>query len=211
LNVNKKDLLLYVVTDRTWLGEQTLENQVEEAIRAGATFIQLREKNVPFELFVERAKRMKEVTDYFRIPFVINDNIDVAIAVDADGVHIGQGDIDALLARKQIGDDKILGVSAQTVTQAISAQEAGADYIGVGAVFATHTKNDAESVSIDTLKAICRAVQIPVVAIGGIDKDTIKLLEKSGIAGVAVISAIFAKSHIASATSEILALAKEVI
>lgn len=208
---DKNSMLLYVVTDRTWLGENNLEDQVEEIIKAGATFIQLREKELDHESFVSKAEKIKAVTDKYHIPFVINDNIEVALAVDADGVHVGQMDRSASEVRSIIGSDKILGVSAQTVNQAVLAKQQGADYIGVGAVFSTSTKNDADYVSIKTLKEICAAVSIPIVAIGGINVENILQLKGTGIDGVAVISAIFAKSDISSATRELYTLAKEVI
>ncbi len=206
MKVNKKDMLLYVVTDRSWLGKNTLENQVEDIIKAGATFIQLREKELDFNSFVTQGKKIKEITEKYKIPFVINDNIEVALAVNADGVHIGQGDMNAFDCRKLLGDDKILGVSAQTVEQALLAEKNGADYIGVGAVFSTSTKNDAEAVSFETLHKICSAVSVPVVAIGGINEQNILQLKGSGIDGVAVISAIFAAQNVSMATQKLLQL-----
>lgn len=199
-------MLLYVVTDRSWLGKNTLENQVEDIIKAGATFIQLREKELDFNSFVTQGKKIKEITEKYKIPFVINDNIEVALAVNADGVHIGQGDMNAFDCRKLLGDDKILGVSAQTVEQALLAEKNGADYIGVGAVFSTSTKNDAEAVSFETLHKICSAVSVPVVAIGGINEQNILQLKGSGIDGVAVISAIFAAQNVSMATQKLLQL-----
>lgn len=208
MKVDKKSMLLYVVTDRTWLGENSLSNQVEEIIKAGATFIQLREKNLSFNEFVEEAERIKKITDKYRVPFVINDDIQVALKVDADGVHVGQSDMNAQDVRKLIGPDKILGVSAQTVAQAVEAEKNGADYLGVGAVFNTSTKLDADDVTYETLQAICRSVSIPVVAIGGINKDNISRLKGSGIAGVAVVSAIFAQPDVSEATSALFHIAK---
>lgn len=202
-------MLLYVVTDRTWLGERILANQVEETIKAGATFVQLREKNISFDEFLKEAQQIKRVTDKYNIPFVINDNIEVALAAHADGIHVGQSDMNAKDVRALIGQDKILGVSAVTVEQALLAEQSGADYIGVGAVFATITKNDADTVSLETLKQICDAVTIPVVAIGGICEENISQLRGSGIDGVAVVSAIFAKSDILKATKKLRDLAEE--
>ena len=205
-------LLLYAVTDRTWLsGENTLAAQVEESVKAGVTFLQLREKHLPFETFVKQAKEIKQITDKYHIPFVINDNIEVAIACDADGIHVGQSDMAAGDVRARIGEGKILGVSAQTVEQAILAEQCGADYLGVGAVFSTSTKLDADAVSYDTLRAICAAVSIPVVAIGGISRDNILKLAGSGVSGVAVVSAIFAQPDITAATIELLELAKRMV
>lgn len=211
MKVNKNSMLLYVVTDRTWLGGNQLEKQIEDIIKAGATFVQLREKEMDFESFVKKGIEIKKITDQYNIPYVINDNIEVALAVDADGVHVGQSDLSAKDVRSIIGDKKILGVSAQTVEQAIRAEKQGADYIGVGAVFTTSTKNDADDVSYEILKAICNAVSIPVVAIGGINETNILKLKGSGIDGVAAISAIFAKLDIAVATKELLKLSKEMV
>jgi len=211
LKVDKNSMLLYVVTDRTWLNGNKLENQVEEIIKTGATFIQLREKELDFGSFVREGKIVKEITDKYNIPFVINDNIDVALAVDADGVHIGQNDRNSRDVRMLIGKDKILGVSVETVEQAILAESQGADYLGVGAVFSTSTKEDAADVPLETLRTICSSVSIPVVAIGGINANNLLQLKGSGVNGVAVISAIFAKPDVASATRELLLLAKDLI
>ena len=196
MKCDKKDLLLYAVTDRHWLNGRTLYSQVEEALKGGATFIQLREKELDEEHFLEEAKEIKELCRRYQVPFVINDNVEIALAVDADGVHVGQSDMEAGDVRAKLGPDKIIGVSAQTVEQAVMAEQNGADYLGVGAVFPTGSKADALEVSHDTLKAICKAVKIPVIAIGGISKENILELSGSGICGIAVISAIFAKDDI---------------
>jgi len=153
-----------------------------------------------FDEFVKEAKEVKVLTDKYKIPFVINDNIEVALACGADGVHVGQSDMAVKDVRSQIGKDKILGVSAQTVEQAILAEKNGADYLGVGAVFSTSTKPDADAVTFETLKTICESVSIPVVAIGGISEKNILELKGTGISGVAVISAIFSKPDIVKAT-----------
>ena len=211
MRVDKSSMLLYAVTDRTWLGSSTLSSQVEESIKAGVTFVQLREKKLDFDAFVAQAKEIKSVTDRYRIPFVINDNIEVALACNADGVHVGQGDLSASAARKKLGEQKILGVSVQTVQQAIAAEQSGADYLGVGAVFSTSTKMDADAVSFETLKKICSAVSIPVVAIGGINKDNILQLSGSGVDGIAVVSAIFAQPDITVATAELHQLAQKMV
>jgi len=211
LKLDKKAMLLYVVTDRTWLGKNHLNEQVEETIKGGATFIQLREKELDYDAFVEEALKIKEVTDKFGVPFVINDNVQVALEVDADGVHVGQSDASVGEARKLIGQDKILGVSVQTVEDALLAEKNGADYIGVGAVFNTSTKLDANTISFDTLKAICRAVSIPIVAIGGISEGNVLELKGSGVDGIAVISAIFAKPDILEETQTLWALSKEMV
>lgn len=211
MKVNRQAMLLYIVTDRTWLGKNSMLNQIEDTIKAGATFVQLREKNMPFQEFVREAEEVKKLTDNYGIPFVINDNIEVALAVKADGVHIGQSDMSAQDVRALIGEDKIMGVSAVTVEQALLAEQCGADYIGVGAVFSTSTKLDADTVTYDILKQICEAVSIPVVAIGGICEDNILQLKGSGIDGVAVISAIFAKEDIGKATENMRSLALQVV
>lgn len=203
MRFDKKDLLLYAVTDRSWLGGHTLYQDVEAAIKGGATFIQLREKNLDEAHFLEEAKEIKELCKKYQVPFVINDNVDIALAIDADGVHVGQSDMEAGAVREKLGPDKIIGVSAQTVEQALLAEQKGADYLGVGAVFPTGSKDDAVEVSHETLKAICEAVKIPVIAIGGISTGNVMELSGSGICGIAVISAIFAKPDIEAAAKEL--------
>ena len=211
MKCDKNDLILYAVTDRTWLKNMTLCEQVEEALKGGATFVQLREKELDDEVFLKEAFEIKELCKRYNVPFVINDNVDIAIKVNADGVHIGQKDMEAGYVRSIIGEDKILGVSAQTVEQAILAEKMGADYLGVGAVFSTGSKADADDVSHNTLMAICDAVSIPVVAIGGIGQSNVLELAGSGICGVAVISAIFAADNIRKATAELKELTKQVV
>lgn len=211
MNCDKKDLLLYAVTDRAWLGDKTLSWQVEESLKGGATMIQLREKHLDHEHFLKEAKEIKELCRKYQVPFLINDDVDLAVEVDADGVHVGQHDMEAGEVRKKIGPNRILGVSAQTVEQALLAQQAGADYLGVGAVFPTGTKDDANAVSIQTLGEICRAVSIPVVAIGGIGQHNVMQLAGSGICGIAVVSAIYAQPDIQNAASTLHALAKEMV
>ena len=203
MKFDKKDLLLYDVTDRSWLGSQPLAGAVEKALKGGATFVQLREKNLDEREILKEAVEIKELCRKYGVPFVVNDNINIAIEADADGVHVGQKDMEAGIARKLIGRDKILGVSVQTVEQAIMAEKNGADYLGVGAVFYTVTKADADYVDFETLTAICKAVSIPVVAIGGINKDNIMELAGSGICGIAVISAIFAQADIEKAAAQL--------
>lgn len=203
MNFDKNSLLLYAVTDRTWLGEATLYEQVEKALQGGATFIQLREKELDEEHFLQEAIEIQALCRRYKVPFVINDNVQIALDMNADGVHVGQSDMEAGNVRELLGPDKIIGVSAQTVEQALLAQERGADYLGVGAVFPTTSKDDAAEVSKETLKAICEAVDIPVVAIGGINQTNVVELQGSGIAGVAVISAIFAQKDIRSATAKL--------
>lgn len=211
MKCDKKDLLVYAVTDRSWLNGASLGEQVEQALKGGITFLQLREKNLGVEQFREEALEIKELCKRYHVPFVINDNVDVAIAVDADGVHVGQSDMEAGSVREKLGADKVIGVSVHTVEQALLAQERGADYLGVGAVFSTSSKDDAKDVSHETLRSICKAVDIPVVAIGGISKDNIAQLKGSGICGVAVISAIFAQKDIEGAARELCNLAKDIV
>ena len=190
INCSEKELMLYAVTDRHWLGDETLYDQVKKALDGGATFVQLREKNLDRADFLAEALEIQKLCREYGVPFVINDEVSIAKDIDADGVHVGQSDMEAMDVRKILGPDKILGVSAQTVEQAIIAEKHGADYLGVGAVFATGSKDDADDVSHETLKAICEAVSIPVIAIGGITKDNIFELAGSGICGVAVISCL---------------------
>ena len=203
INCSEKELLLYAVTDRHWLGEETLYDQVKKALDGGATFVQLREKNLDREVFLAEAKEIQKLCKEYGVPFVVNDEVSIAKDIDADGVHVGQSDMEAMDVRKILGLDKIIGVSAQTVEQAIIAEKHGADYLGVGAVFTTGSKDDADDVSHETLKAICEAVSIPVIAIGGITKDNVAELAGSGICGVAVISAIFGQKDIQKATEEL--------
>ncbi len=211
MNCDRNDLVLYAVTDRSWLGEETLYSQVEKALKGGATFIQLREKKLDEGSFLEEAKEIQKLCRQYQVPFVINDNVDIAARIDADGVHVGQSDMEAGDVRKKLGPDKIIGVSAQTVEQALRAQEHGADYLGVGAVFPTGSKEDATEVSHETLKAICDAVDIPVIAIGGINSGNVSELRGTGICGVAVISAIFAKKDICAAAAELKKRVKEML
>ena len=210
-NCDKKDLLLYAVTDRSWLGEETLYQQVEKTLKGGATFIQLREKHLDDTAFLEEAVELKELCRRYHVPFVINDNVEIALKMDADGVHVGQSDMEAGNVREKLGPDKIIGVSAQTVEQAVLAEQRGADYLGVGAVFPTGSKDDADDVSHETLKAICEAVSIPVIAIGGISRNNVMELAGSGICGIAVISAIFAQPDIEAATKELRTLTEEMV
>ena len=208
----KKDLLLYAVTDRRWLADgETLYQVVEQAIDGGVTFVQLREKELAEDLFLEEAKEIKKLCNARKIPFVINDSVDIALVMDADGVHVGQSDMEAGDVREKLGPDKIIGVSAQTVEQAVLAEKRGADYLGVGAVFPTSSKDDATEVSYETLKAICQAVSIPVIAIGGITKDNVAELSDSGICGIAVISAIYGQKNIKDAAANLKMAVKKII
>ena len=207
----REQMLLYAVTDRNWLNGQTLYEQVEEALKGGATFIQLREKDLTEEEFLEEAKKIQQLCKKYRVPFIINDNVKLAKEIDADGVHVGQSDMEALDVRAQLGEDKIIGVSARTVEQALLAEKHGADYLGVGAVFQTGTKTDAREVEHSVLKEICTKVDIPVVAIGGITQDNVKELSGSGINGVAVISAIFAQKDIETATAKLKSCVEQIV
>lgn len=203
MKCDKDDLLLYAVTDRHWLKGQTLYAQVEEAIAGGATFVQLREKQMDEADVLQEAKEIQALCRAHHIPFVINDHVEIAKAIQADGVHVGQSDMEALDVRRLLGEEAIIGVSAETVEQALLAQAHGADYLGVGAVFPTGSKDDAADVSMETLRAICEAVDIPVIAIGGISEDNVGQLAGSGICGIAVISAIFAQENIRDAAARL--------
>ena len=203
MNCEKKDLILYAVTDRHWLNGETLYSQVEKVLKGGATFIQLREKNLDEEHFMEEAKEIQTLCRKYHVPFIINDNVELTAAIDADGVHVGQRDMEAGDVRAKLGPDKIIGVSAQTVQQAVEAEKRGADYLGVGAVFPTGTKEDAVEVGKEVLKEICEAVSIPVVAIGGVGAQNVEELAGSGISGIAVISALFAQPDIEQATKDL--------
>jgi len=204
----KRAMHLYAVTDSAWLQGRTLPQVVEEAIKGGATFIQLREKNLAHDQFIELAKEVKKVTDRHHVPYVINDDVEIAKLIDADGVHIGQQDKALTEARALLGPDKIIGVSAHTVEEALEAEANGANYLGVGAVFATTTKQDAGTLPRQTLRAICEAVSIPVVAIGGIHSGNVLQLKGTKIDGVAVVSAIFAADSIVTAAQTLSELVK---
>lgn len=200
LNYKLRDqLLLYAVSDRSWADRQTLIQQIEAALKGGITMLQLREKDLPQAAFLHEALEVRCLTRQFGVPLIINDNLEIACQSGADGLHIGQHDCPVHIARKILGPNKILGVSAQTTAQAIAAEAEGADYLGVGAVFNTSTKSDADQVSLRQLAAICRSVQIPVVAIGGINTDNIPQLANTGIIGAAIVSAIFAQTDIEAA------------
>lgn len=211
MKADKRAMLLYAVTDRAWLGGRTLAEDVEKAVRGGATFIQIREKELDDAAFLEQARAVKAVTDRYGVPFVVNDNVEVANAVGADGVHVGQSDMEAGDVRAKLGERKIIGVSVRTVEQAVLAESRGADYLGVGAVFPTSTKLDAADVSFETLREICQAVSIPVVAIGGINRENVARLAGSGIDGVAVVSAVFAAADIEKATAELAEQVRKIV
>lgn len=199
----RKALRFYAVTDTGWAAKLTLKEQVEAALQGGVSMVQLREKTLPQAAFLHKAIELKKLTEQYDIPLIINDNLDIAVQSNAAGLHIGQSDGSITEIRQSLGTDKILGVSTQTVEQALYAEAAGADYLGVGAIFPTNTKNDAEIVGLETLSAICRAVKIPVVAIGGINEQNIPSLLPCGIAGVALVSAVFAAPNITESCRKI--------
>ena len=209
MNCSRESLLLYAVTDRKWLAPgERLADKVSEAIDGGATFVQLREKHLDRDAFVAEARELKALCAARGVPFVINDDVSIAIEIGADGVHVGQSDMEAGRVRDLIGPDRILGVSAETVEEAVKAERMGADYLGVGAVFPTGSKDDAKAVSQEELTAICAAVKIPVIAIGGITLHNLPTLVGTGICGVAVISAIFAQTDKRLAAAALAAAAR---
>lgn len=210
MNFDRDSLLLYAVTDRAWLKGQTLAQQVEQALLGGATMVQLREKQLDLPLFRREALEIQALCRRYGVPFLINDNVDLALDIGADGVHVGQEDMEAGLVRQKLGPGKILGVSAHSPEEALRAQAAGADYLGAGAVFHTGTKNNVSTLSYDTLRDICAAVKIPVVAIGGISEGNILQLKGTGIAGAAVVSALFGQPDIQAAAQHMRKLAEEV-
>lgn len=199
-NFNIDSLRLYAVTDRSWLGEQTLCEQVEEALRGGATMVQIREKELDEADFEDEAREIQKLCRKYQVPLIINDNVALAKRVDADGVHIGQSDMEMKNARELLGEDKIIGVTAKTIAQAKAAEAAGADYLGSGAVFGSSTKLDAKPMEHALFQEICESVAIPVVAIGGITADNVMQLKGRGMAGVAVVSGIFACKDIEAGT-----------
>ena len=204
MNIKKESLLLYAVTDRHWLAEgEPLSHAVQQALEGGATLVQIREKNLEEGAFEQEAIELQALCRRYHVPFIVNDNVELALRIGADGIHVGQEDMEAGRVREMLGPDRILGVSAQTVEEALRAEAAGADYLGVGAVFPTGSKDDAVDVSHETLKAICEAVSIPVVAIGGITYENTEQLKNSGIAGISVISAIFGQKEIEAATRKL--------
>lgn len=209
MNIKAKDMMLYAVTDAAWTGKKTLTEQVEEAMKGGITFLQLREKHLSKEEFLKEAIEIKDLAQKYQIPFVINDEIEIAQEAGADGVHVGQDDMPVEEVRKILGKDKIIGVSAHNVEEAVRAERGGADYLGVGAVYPTSTKENASAVSMEEMKKICQTVSIPVVAIGGIKKNNMKVLTGTGVDGIAVVSAIFAAKDIRKAAGELLEAVKE--
>ncbi|NLI93890.1 MAG: thiamine phosphate synthase [Peptococcaceae bacterium] len=197
------DYSLYLVTDRSYIGKRTLADCVKEAIKGGASLVQLREKTASSREFYELALQLKEITGAFSVPFIINDRLDIALAVDADGLHLGQDDLPIKIAREYFGKNKVIGISVSNVQEAIQAQEEGADYLGAGAIYATGTKLDADLVSLAELKKIKEAVSIPVVAIGGIKKENAASIMATGIDGISVVSAILAEDDIYTASKNL--------
>ena len=211
MKCDKKTMLLYAVTDSAWLKDQTLYEQVESALKGGVTCVQLREKELSDEEFLSEALEIGALCKRYNVPFFINDNVEVAIKCKADGIHVGQDDMSATDVRKLIGDDMMLGVSVHTVKEALDAVKAGADCLGVGAMFSTSTKLDADVLTMEALKDICDAVDVPVVAIGGLGKHNIMKLAGTGVDGVALVSAIFSADDIESECKELRRLSEEMI
>lgn len=205
------DLRLYAVTDRAWTGRRTLPEQIEEALEAGVTLVQLREKELDDDAFLAEAREVKKITDRYNVPLLINDNVQVAIACGAAGVHVGQDDLEAGEVRRRLGPDKIIGVTAKTVEQARRAEAAGADYLGSGAVFGTATKKDALPMTMERLREITGSVSIPVVAIGGINRENIGRLAGTGVAGAAVVSGIFGAEDIRAAVHSLRSQIDEIV
>ena len=211
MKCDKHTMLLYAVTDRAWVGEQTLYQQVESALKGGVTCVQLREKELDEEAFLKEAFELHALSKKYNVPFFINDNVDIAIRCHAEGIHVGQEDMAAAQVRQRVGEGVMIGVSAHTVQEALDAVAHGADYLGVGAVFATHTKTDVSEMPRQTLLDICNAVDVPVVAIGGIHKENILQLKGTGVDGVALVSAIFAAKDIEAECRELRALSEQII
>lgn len=210
MNCEPRTLLLYAVTNRAWTGKETLYQQIEKALKGGVTCVQLREKNLCYDDFLSEAIEIKSLCKRYNVPLIINDNVEIAIKSSADGVHIGQNDMEVSAARKLLGNNMILGVSARTVEQALLAEKNGADYIGSGAVFGTKTKTDANTLPLEIFSEICRSVSVPVVAIGGISEKNILNLSGLGASGAAVVSAIFSADDIESECKKLLKLAKQI-
>ena len=211
MKCDKRHMLLYAVTDRAWTGKQTLYEQVEAALKGGVTCVQLREKELDETAFLQEAKELCALCRRYGVPFIVNDNVDIAIACGADGIHVGQEDLSAGEVRCRVGENMILGVSVHTVEEACQAVRDGADYLGLGAVFPTSTKTDVEQMSNETLRAICDAVDVPIVAIGGINRGNILRLAGSGVDGVALVSAVFSAEDIEGACRELRALSEKMV
>jgi len=211
MKCDKKTMLLYAVTDRSWTGKQNLYEQVESALKGGVTCVQLREKDLDEESFLKEAIEISGLCKSYGVPFFINDNVEIAIKCHADGVHVGQEDMEASKVRERVGEEMMIGVSVHSVAEAIEAVKNGADCLGVGSMFSTSTKKDVDLLPKETLRDICAAVDIPVVAIGGINRSNILKLSGSGADGVALVSAIFASEDIESECRELYKLSEEMI
>ena len=211
MKCDKRYMLLYAVTDRAWTGEQTLYEQVEAALKGGVTCVQLREKEMDETAFLQEAKDICALCHRYGVPFIVNDNVDVAIACQADGIHVGQEDMAAGEVRRRVGDAMLLGVSVHTVEEARRAVRNGADYLGLGAVFPTSTKTDVDQMTNETLRAICDADDVPVVAIGGINRGNLLKLSGSGVDGVALVSAIFSAEDIEDTCRKLRLLAEGMV
>ena len=211
MKCDKKAMLLYAVTDRAWVGRQSLYEQVESALKGGATCVQLREKELDDEAFLNEAVEISALCRRYGVPFFINDNVEIAIRCHADGIHVGQEDMKAAQVRSKVGNDMIIGVSVHSVEEALEAVKNGADCLGVGAMFSTSTKTDVSILPKETLRDICAAVDIPVVAIGGIGRSNISQLSGTGIDGVALVSAIFAADDIESECRILRKLSEEMV
>ena len=211
MKFTKESLKLYVITDRSWIGYRSMSEEVEKTLKAGATCLQIREKNISYDEYVSKSIELRKICNKYNVPFIVNDNIEVALASGADGVHVGQNDILNKNVRSIIGSDKILGISVNSIELAIAAEKAGADYIGVGSIQLSPTKGESKILSTEYVNEICNSVSIPVVAIGGINEQNIPILKGIGIAGVAVISAVFGKEDVAEATYKLRKLVDEYI
>ena len=211
MKCDKKAMLLYAVTDRAWVGKQSLYQQVESALKGGATCVQLREKELDEETFYEEAVAISALCRQYGVPFFINDNVEIAVKCHADGIHVGQEDMAAAQVRQRVGDGMMIGVSVHSVEEALEAVRNGADCLGVGAMFSTSTKTDINVLSKETLRDICAAVDIPVVAIGGIHKSNLSQLAGTGVDGVALVSAIFAADDIESECRLLRKLSEEMV
>lgn len=211
MKCSKNTMLLYAVTNSKLENNEPLINQCEAALKGGITCLQLREKELDEASFLAEAIEIKKLCKKYNVPLIINDNVNVAIQSGADGVHVGQSDMEVSEVRKLVGDNMIIGVSAHTVEEAKVAEACGADYLGVGAIYETTTKQDATYVSLEELKRICHSVKIPVVAIGGMDKNTISKLSGTGVDGVAMVSAIFATDNIEQECKKLLRLSKDMV
>ena len=211
MRCDKRHMLLYAVTDRAWTGKRTLYQQVESALKGGVTCVQLREKELEEAAFLQEAKDIQALCRRYGVPFIVNDNVDIAVACGADGVHVGQEDMRAGEVRRLVGENMILGVSAHTVAEARQAVRDGADYLGLGTVFHTSTKTDVDMMPRETLRTICGAVDVPIVAIGGLHRGNIFQLSGSGVDGVALVSAIFGVENIEESCRELQVLAKKMV